>query len=160
MKRISQHKILLRGKSFEHCQTQVERYFGLTTLVIYDHIEAKRELSVNGLDSEFFDAIHKAEDKNRQMVQSLADDLIQSGYNSLTQLVNVPQGYESKILHILTHFLDGFIGIDSFFYNLVDDSHWLTEQIKQGIADSPERYWLIHLDCFADSAKHASILHG
>ena len=160
MKRISQHKMLLSGKSFEHCQGQVARFFNLTTLVIYDHIEASRELSVNGLDPNFSGAIHAAEDKNRQMVRSLAEDLIQSGYNSLAELIKVPQGYESKTLHILAHFLDGFIGIDSYFYNLPDDSHWLTPQIRQRIEDNPEKYWLIHLDCFADSAEHASILHG
>ncbi len=52
----------------------------------------------------------------------------------------MPQGYKSKMLHVITHFLDGFFGIDTFFYNLEEDSHWVSEELQKKIAEAPTYY--------------------
>jgi len=41
--------------------------------------------------------------------------------------------------------LDGFIGIDSVFYNLAEDSHWLSAPLRKTIEQHPEHYWLVPL---------------
>lgn len=158
MKRLAEHKILVAGTSFEHCRDQVERFFALTSLVIYDCIEARREFSWCGLDATFFTEIDAAESRNRAMVASLIAELEKLAGKNLSALQGLPQGYASKTLHILSHFLDGFIGIDSYFYNLLDDSHWLPAATRQRITLHPGQFWLLHLDCFSATPEEAGIL--
>lgn len=159
MKQISHHKILLTGNSYSHCVDLVHRYFDLTSLVIYDCIEASESKSFSGLDAVFFDTIDEAEQRNRRIMTELIDELSAAGIRDTADLKNVEQGYLSKTLHILSHFLDGFIGIDSYFYNLIDDSHWLSADTAAIIRKNPHHYWLIHIECFAATAEEAGILH-
>ncbi len=158
MNLISQHKILLAGDSFDHCSQQVHRYFDLTSLVIYDCIETIQNKSFSGLDAVFFDQIARAESHNRQAVQNLIDELVKAKFQKTVDFQNIEQGYLSKTLHILSHLLDGFIGIDSYFYNLMDDSHWLPQTTAQAIHKNPKHYWLLHIDCFATTAEEAGLL--
>jgi len=158
MNQISQHKVLLAGDSFDHCSEQVHKFFDLTSLVIYDCIEVIERKSCSGLDAAFFDHIIKAERRNRQTAQGLIDELVKANILKTEDLINVEQGYLSKTLHILSHFLDGFIGIDSYFYNLIDDSHWLPPTTTKNIQHHPDHYWLLHIDCFATTAEEAGFL--
>lgn len=158
MKRISQHKILVAGESFEHCASQVHRFFDLTSLVIYDCIEARQEKSCSGLDAVFPARIEEAINHNRRLVREFTADLEKAGVKSTADLPTVEQGFVSKTLHILAHFLDGFVGIDSHFYNLLDDSHWLPAPTAAAIAENPGQYWLIHIDCYSATPAEAGIL--
>jgi hypothetical protein len=159
MNRISQHKMLLAGDSFDHCNDQVHKFFDLTSLVIYDCIETIESKSFSGLDAAFFDLILKAENFNRRTMQDLIDELVKANIRKIEDLQDIEQGYLSKTLHILSHFLDGFIGIDSYFYNLLDDSHWLPPATAKAIHRNPHHYWLLHVDCFATTAEEAGLLH-
>jgi hypothetical protein len=159
MKRLAQHKVLLSGDSFEHCCDHLHKFFDLTSLVIYDCIETRREHSFSGHDAGFFSQIATAEKCNREMVVGLIAELEKSGIKKTGDLQHLPQGYLSKTVHILSHFLDGFIGIDSYFYNTLDDSHWLPAQTLQAIQDNPGNYWLIHIDCYSATPDEAGLLH-
>lgn len=159
MHRISQHKILLAGDSLAHCQDQVKKYFDLTSLVIYDCIEIPENKCISGLDTAFLRLIRKAENRNKDSVRELTAELEEAGFTNSRDLINIQQGYVSKVFHILSHFLDGFIGIDSYFFNLLDDSHWLPDSTETMIKDDPARYWLLHLDCFSMTPEEAGILH-
>lgn len=158
MKRISQHKLLVAGESFEHCTRQVHKFFDLTSLVIYDCIEARPEASCSGLDSGFSARIEQAVNHNRRLVREFTADLEKAGVHTAVDLPTVEQGFVSKTLHILAHFLDGFIGIDSHFYNLTDDSHWVPASTAAAIAENPGHYWLIHIDCYSATPEEAGIL--
>ncbi len=151
--------MLLAGDSFDHCSEQVHKFFDLTSLVIYDCVETIESKSFSGLDVVFFDQIVKAEAFNRQTVQDLINELLKAKIRKTEDFRDLEQGYLSKTLHILSHFLDGFIGIDSYFYNLIDDSHWLPSETAELIHNDPKRYWLLHLDCFATTAEEACRLH-
>jgi hypothetical protein len=159
MHRIAQHKILVSGESYEHCCQQVHKFFDLTSLVIYDCIQVIDDKCRSGLDAGFFTDIAAAEQKNRKTVNSLIEELQQTGVQSITDLKTLEHGYPSKVLHILSHLLDGFIGIDSFFYNMLTDSHWLQEIEMNAINDTPADFWLIHIDCYSASPEEADILH-
>lgn len=158
MNQISQHKVLLAGDSFDHCSEQVHKFFDLTSLVIYDCIETIETQSFSGLDAHFFERIAQAESRNRQTVQGLIDELVKAKITQTVDFQKIEQGYQSKTLHILSHFLDGFIGIDSYFYNLLDDSHWLPQVTANTIKKNPHHYWLLHVDCFATTAEEAGLL--
>lgn len=159
MQRISQHNILLGGESFAHCSQQVHKFFDLTSLVIYDCIEIREQQSVSGLDAEFCNLIQHAEQRNRDIAQRLIAEISQSGITNVSDLIKIEQGYLSKTFHILSHFLDGFIGVDSYFYNLLDDSHWLSTETSKLIEKNPEHYWLLHVDCFSTTPQEAGLLH-
>jgi hypothetical protein len=158
MKKISQHKMLLSGDSFDHCNDQVHKFFDLTSLVIYDCIEVIESKSFSGLNAAFFDLIVKAENHNRRTMQGLIDELVKANIRKTVDLQDIEQGYLSKTLHILSHFLDGFIGIDSYFYNLLDDSHWLPSATAGIIHENPHHYWLLHVDGYATTAEEAGLL--
>ncbi len=158
MNQISQHKMILAGDSFDHCSEQVHKFFDLTSLVIYDCIETIEAQSASGLDAHFFEYIAQAESRNRQTVQGLIDELVKAKIKRTVDFHKIEQGYQSKTLHILSHFLDGFIGIDSYFYNLLDDSHWLPQETSDAIDNNPRHYWLLHVDCFATKAEEAGFL--
>ena len=158
MNQISQHKVLLAGDSFDHCSEQVHKFFNLTSLVIYDCIETIETKTISGLDALFFDHIAQAESRNRLTVQGLTDELIKAEIMRTEDFQKIEQGYLSKTLHILSHFLDGFIGIDSYFYNLLDDSHWLPQATTDAINKNPHHYWLLHVDCYATTAEEAGLL--
>ncbi|BHH83906.1 hypothetical protein [Desulforhopalus sp. 52FAK] len=160
MQRISQHNILLGGESFAHCSDQVHKFFDLTSLVIYDCIEIQEDKSFSGLDADFFQQIDLAQQKNEQRIKRLVDELYDSGVEKTQDLVNIEQGYVSKTLHLLSHFLDGFIGIDSIFYNLLDDSHRLVADTRRLIIQNPGHYWLLHVDGYTTTPEEASLLHS
>jgi hypothetical protein len=159
MKKIAQHKLLVAGESFDNCCRQVRKFFDLTSLVIYDCIQVIDEKCRSGLDADFFDAIAAAESKNRETVNTLVDELQQTGTRTISDLRRLEHGYPSKVLHVITHFLDGFIGIDSHFYNLLDDSHWLPTGTLETITSHKGDYWLIHIDCYSATPEEAGLLH-
>ncbi len=158
MERIAQHKVLAAGETFDVCRRHVRKFFDLTSLVIYDCIKVIEEESRSGLDADFFEVLAKAEGKNRASVNSLVAELLQAGVASINDLKGLEHGYPSKVLHVLAHFLDGFIGIDSNFYNLPDDSHWLPDSRRAEIEANPANYWLIHIDGYSDTPKEAGLL--
>ncbi len=159
MFRIAQHRILVSGDSFTACSEQVHKFFALTSLVIYDCIEVKAEQSFSGQDPGFARALARAVADNRKTVESLIADLQKTGLGSLSDLLDIQQGYPSKVLHIIAHFLDGFVGIDSYFYNLPDDSHWLPKETAAAIGQHPEKFWLVHIDCYSATPEEAALLH-
>jgi hypothetical protein len=61
-------------------------------------------------------------------------------------LSELPQGFRTKMLHVITHFLDGFFGIDTYFYNLEEDSHWVSEQARRRIREAPSDYRLLSVE--------------
>ncbi len=159
MQRIAQHKILVAGKSYEHCCQQVQKFFDLTSLVIYDCIQVIDDKCRSGLDADFYTDIAAAQQKNKTTVSSLIEELRQTGVQNITDLKTLEHGYPSKVLHVLSHLLDGFIGIDSFFYNLPADSHWLRDDEMNAIRDAAADFWLIHIDCYSATPEDAGILH-
>ena len=116
-----------------------------TSLLKYDHVTFSANTSYSAIDTQFWSSVDNALTANQQSIDHLIQELQDSGYNNLRDLATMQQGYESKMLHILTHFLDGFIGIDSSLYNLIEDSHQITDSLRQKIRNSPENYWLMQV---------------
>lgn len=158
MQKIAQHKVLVAGDSFHHCCDQVHRFFDLTSLVIYDCIQVIDEKCRSGLDADFFEVVAAAEQRNRQTVDTLITELLQTGVSAISDLRRLEHGYPSKVLHIISHLLDGFIGIDSHFYNLPADSHWLGTDELKAVKAHPGGFWLIHIDCYSATPAEAALL--
>ncbi len=159
MIKISSHQILAQAESLSSCREAVLRFFKETSLVRYDHVELIDNQLVSADNSEFPASLDRAISKNHQTVKKLLKDLQNAGVHEVEDLKSLPQGYPSKTLHILTHFLDGFIGIDSAFYNLIEDSHWVSEDLKKTMAESPEHYFLLTLEGYSCTPHQVALLH-
>ena len=158
MELLARHMVLTEGKSPEACKTQVVNYFERTSLVHYDSIVIDDDI-LSGGDPRFGEELDLGLKRNRQTLNKFIEELGATGFDKRDDLMGLSQGYHSKVLHIIAHFLDGFIGIDSVFYNLVDDSHWLSAETREQIDQEPERFKLLSLKCYSLTPKEASLLH-
>lgn len=160
MKKISEHIILLRATSFGEACRQARSFFEKTTLVLYDTIEIDEAGSTSAEDKLFDEITEQGLAKNTKAMGKLLADLKESGVESITDLLTLPQGFASKTLHVLSHLLDGFIGIDSGFYSLVDDSHDISAKTADEIKETPEAFWVLSIHGFVsdpEDAKHRKL---
>ncbi|MFC1837909.1 hypothetical protein ACFLYW_04440 [Thermodesulfobacteriota bacterium] len=139
------HEILLAGSDFESCRQHVIRFFDRTMLIHYDEVLASEDMSMNGADSDFWSRLEQGVAANHQAIGELLNNLKVEGFATLEELHGVEKGYVSKTFHTIAHLLDGFIGIDSRFYNLEEDSHGISRDLRQKIQASPENYWLLRV---------------
>ncbi len=160
MKQIASHHILVSGTSFASCKNQVTTFFDRTLLVRYDRVTINEEKCIPGIDPSFLDHVERGIEDNKSIIKKLIKDLEGTGMKTTSDLLHVEHGYPSKLLHIITHFLDGFIGIDTVFYNLVDDSHWTPEATIKETKNSPDAFWLIHLDGYSETPEQAALVQG
>jgi hypothetical protein len=139
------HFFLATGSSPAQARQQVLHFMNTTLLIAYQSTTINDEEIRPGMSAEFWSGIEAGITANRAFCKSLMIELEETGLSRMEDLLAIPHGYPSKLLHILTHMLDGFIGIDSVFYNLAEDSHWLSAPLRAAIHDNPENYWLVPL---------------
>jgi hypothetical protein len=139
------HDILLAGSDFESCRQRVERFFDRTTLIHYDELLVLENGSLNGSNEQFRARLKENLAANQEVVVELLQNLKEEGFVEIDYLKGVEKGYVSKIFHTIAHLLDGFIGIDSRFYNLEEDSHGVSRDLQQKIHTTPQNYWLLRV---------------
>ena len=137
---------LVEAKTYTQGCDKIMHFLNKTILIKYDNVEFTRDRSCSASDQEFWTMVDDGLKKNRQSMIGLIDELRESGYSQLTELVEMRQGYESKTLHILVHLLDGFIGVDTSFYNLVEDSHQISDTLHRKIEQTPDSYQLLQVE--------------
>ena len=137
------HLFLAAGNSLVQARQQATHFINTTQLVVYQSNTIKDEEIRSGAWQHFWVEMERGIAANRAFCNALLKELQETGLTGLEDLLAIQPGYPSKLLHILTHMLDGFIGTDSVFYNLVEDSHWLSETLRTTIQQNPEHYWLI-----------------
>jgi len=139
------HDILLAGPDFDTCRRRVERFFEKTMLIRYDRVRVQVSESFNGVDEEFLPRMYEALAANHQVLTELLENLKEEGFVTLEDLRDLEKGYISKVFHNIAHLLDGFIGIDSRFYNLEEDSHGISRDLQRKIYGAPGNYWIIRV---------------
>jgi hypothetical protein len=147
------HDILIAGSDFESCQQQVKRFFERTMLIRYDEVLIIKDESLCGTEEKFRARIRAGLEANRKVLGEFLANLKQEGFLSLDDLQSLEKGYLSKILHTIAHLQDGFIGIDSRFYNLEEDSHGVSRHLQQKIAARPQNYWVLRVNGRIASAE-------
>ncbi len=83
--------------------------------------------------------------KNKETVAELLAKLKEEGCSKVDDILHLPQGFQSKILHTISHLLDGFFGVDSRFFDIDEISHWITENRQNEINENPEKCWIIRV---------------
>jgi len=137
------HLFLAAGASLEQARQQTVHFMDTTRLVVYQSITMKDEEIRSAASKDFWKGVEAGIAANHTFCTALLSELQEAGLTRVEDLLTLQQGYPSKLLHILTHMLDGFIGMDSVFYNLVEDSHRLSETLRATIHQNPENYWLV-----------------
>jgi len=140
------HVVLSAGSDYETCTRKVLHFFKTFQLVRYAQIRIVEHDSLPASSPDFWDKMSDAIMENRLVLKQLLKELGDEGVTTLKDLEELPQGYKSTILHTATHFLDGFFGVDTYFYNLVEDSHWVSEELTKKILFSPALFWLLAIE--------------
>ncbi|MDX1776120.1 MAG: hypothetical protein R3297_06035, partial [Desulfobulbales bacterium] len=130
------HDILIEGSDFASCKQRVGSFFDRTMLIRYDSVVIVKNESVNGSDQTFWTRIQEGLTANKHSMKKLLENLKEEGFASIDDLQSLEQGYLSKILHTIAHLKDGFVGVDSRFYNLVEDSHSITRGLLQKLIEA------------------------
>jgi len=123
----------------------VQSFFKKSQLVHYDSVEIDLPNSVNGSDPRFEDLLNRAIAQNHEILADLLSKMKNEGCNELEDLLHLPQGFQSKLLHTISHLLDGFFGVDSHFFDIDNISHRLTENRQKKIKESPDKCWLMRV---------------
>ena len=158
MENIKIHKVLCYG-DFEAARQHTLNFFTETMLLHYDTVDVGREESYSGANPQFWPELEQGIVQNKQIMAGYLQELKDTGCQYIADLADLEFGYSSKVLHLLTHFLDGFIGIDSVFYSLPEDSHWLSDKLRQVIIDDPTSYWLLHVIAGFHSVGEVALVH-
>lgn len=145
MKLENSHLMLVMAPDAAKAASLVRRFLERTQLVRYDAVHLYQEEGQNAAAAGFAARLEEGLEANRRALDEVVVELKRAGIRSLDELARIPQGYQSKLAHTAVHLLDGFFGIDSAFYNLVEDSHWLTSQLRREIELAPEDYYLLPL---------------
>lgn len=137
------HAFLVQGRDVPSCSARIRSFLDDYQLVRYGRAEIDGSSSLGGADPRFSAKLQEALNENTLRIRAFLAELQSEGVERLEQLEGLPQGYQSKTLHTVTHLLDGFFGIDSFFYNLVEGSHAISDDLREKIAAAPGDYMLI-----------------
>jgi len=141
------HLLLTSGADRAAAQTRVRHFFAKNYLVKYDQVTILAERTIDGGAADFGKRLQEGIAANRRVVAELLEELGAGGFEKLPDLLAMRQGYESKILHLISHLLDGFFGVDTVFYNLEEDSHGISDRLVATIPANPGGYWLVEAEC-------------
>jgi len=139
----SEHIFLVEAESPEQALSQVVKFLSSYQLVRYDRFEVKREKIISVQDERFWEVLEKGLQKNYEILQGFIGELKSEGYQLVDDLRSLPQGYLSKLVHLIAHFVDGFFSVDSYFYNLIEDSHFLSPYLKRRMLRGTQNFYLI-----------------
>ena len=153
------HKIISHADSITAAQEYVYGFFDNSMLIHYDTVKVVSVRSLSAADASFWSETESAIAENRSVLNRYIDELKETGCSSLDDFSCIAQGYSSKVFHLIAHLLDGFIGIDSIFYSLPEDSHWLSDTLRKKIIADPDHYWLMHVEGHFASKTKASLIN-
>lgn len=156
---LKKHMILCKGIDFKAARRHSENFFDKSMLLHYEKLNISIDKSLNGTATTFWAEMDLGIQANRQVLKVFVNELKDAGYSSLEDFSQIPVGYSSKVFHIIAHILDGFVGIDSEFYNMLEDSHWVSDELRKTITIEPEKYWLLYVEGTFKSESAASLIH-
>ncbi len=154
------HLFLVEAEGREAAIKKVENFLTHYSLVVYEEILLEKDEAISATSDAFWQRASAAMDENSKAIKQLFSVLEEEGYESPRDMALIPQGYLSKIFHTVAHLLDGFFGVDSRFFNLVEDSHWISKRLEKKILDVPSHYWLMPVSglCSYRKKREESVL--
>ncbi len=142
------HLFLSRGENKEEALKVVTSFLEKYQLIHYDRYSVDE--IIQACEEEFFKELSYGLEKNKRILENFINEVQKEGFSALSDLLALPQGYLSKILHLIAHLIDGFFGIDSYFFNLLEDSHWVSQPLFEKIKREPDKFYLIKITGFLE----------
>ena len=142
---IGSHDLLVHDRNAQQAEEHVRSFFARNELVRYDRIRIDPDGIVNATDPDFPARLEMGLEGNRQAVADLVSELQSEGAADPGNWPTLRQGYASKLLHTVVHLLDGFFGAESRLYNLVEDSHQVSDSLRTRMRKEPKLYWLVQV---------------
>ncbi len=146
------HTLLVTGNDLEACSRRALHFFNTSQLIRYDDVTIIKERSCSAISDTFQSLLTAALEENRDKLKGLLGELQEEGFTTLADLLHLPQGFHSKILHTVAHMEDGFFGIDAHFFDLDESSYRLSEKRKKEIDQQPERCWLLTIEASSSNS--------
>jgi len=140
------HEILTKGADLEFSKRRVLRFFQKYKLINYSNVSVLEKESLPASSPEFEERLKEAILTNRQLLRNLIKELQDEGITTIQNLQAIQQGYKTRVFHVITHLLDGKFGLDTHFYNLEEDSHWVSEELWEKIKNDTSHYWLLSIE--------------
>ncbi len=140
---LGQHDLLLESSNRKKAELHARYFCEHNDLVRYDSIIIESDAILCGTDTEFITMLNKGLEGNKKAINGLIEELRTEGALDPQAWPTLQQGYATKLLHTFIHLLDGFFGIDSVLYNLVENSHQVTGALLSRINEHPGKYWLV-----------------
>ena len=159
MEQTIDHLILCHAHDAGAAAGHVRRFFERTMLLNYDHLEIDTEGILDGAAPRFWPLVETGVARNRAVLAGYLDELAATGCRTLEEAAAIDDPYGAKLLHLCAHMVDGFIGIDSAFYNLADDSHWLPAATAARIRRHPRQFYLLTVTGGFRSLDAAAVVH-
>ena len=150
------HYFLVRSQTATLSGQHVRRYLAGNQLITYTEFFVREGDILNAEDQRFWPLLEQGLEANLAFTARMIDHLKDEGIVSLDQLASLAQGYATKVFHTLAHMVDGFIGVDSVFYNLIEDSHQVSAPLAASIRNAPGEFWLVPV---RTGRLQASVLH-
>ena len=150
------HYFLVRSQTATLSGQHVRRYLAGNQLITYAEFFVREGDILNAEDQRFWPLLEQGLEANLAFTARMIDHLKDEGIVSLDQLAGLAQGYATKVFHTLAHMVDGFIGVDSVFYNLIEDSHQVSAPLATSIRNAPGEFWLVPV---RTGRLQASVLH-
>ena len=154
------HLLFCQGADADQVRVRVSHFFEKNFLVKYDRVVIPPERIISAEHPEFWPRLEAGLAENRRALAGFLTELQESGFQQLAELAGMQQGYESKVLHTVTHLLDGFFGIDSHFYNLEEEAHVLSDRVTRAVREDPRRFWLVEAGGTIESGHEANRLEA
>lgn len=140
---LGQHDLLLESSNRKEAELHARYFCEHNDLVRYDSIIIDPDTILCGIDPKFITKLKSGLEGNKKAINGLIEELRTEGALGTQTWPTLRQGYATKLLHTVVHLLDGFFGIDSVLYNLVENSHQVTGALLSRIEEHPEKYWLV-----------------
>ena len=132
---LGQHDLLLESSNRKEAELHARYFCEHNDLVRYDSIIIESDAILCGTDPEFITKLKRGLEGNKKAINGLIEELSTEGVLDLQSWSTLQQGYATKLLHTVIHLLDGFFGIDSALYNLVENSHLVTSALLRRIEE-------------------------
>lgn len=137
------HEFLVRGETLLECKTIVTKFLKTNGLAMPIEFYFIDERTIPATHEVFYKRLETAIKENKNVLTEFINELRKNNITKIDDLTSLNQGFLSKTLHTISHILDGFFGIDAFFYNLIEDSYFVSEELFNAIKSQPQKYFLV-----------------
>lgn len=105
---ICYHEFLVHHREFDPAREHVLHFFRTYKILSASQVSVLEKRSLRADEQEFWPRIQDAMKENRKVLAEFMAELRAMGVEHLDDLAHMDQGYCTKLLHKITHILDGF----------------------------------------------------